>query len=148
MDKKVFVLCGDQYKRNALQFINQLPVNPDKPLLITIQERTRTLDQNARLWATLGDIATQVVWHGQKLSSEDWKHIFTASLKGQRSAPGLEGGFVILGQSTSRMTVGELRDLIELINAFGATHGVKFSDESRLAIEWANRFGDKGKVAA
>ncbi len=100
------------------------------------------------LWATLGDIAKQVVWHGQKLSSEDWKHIFTASLKGQRSAPGLEGGFVVLGQSTSRMTVGELRDLIELINAFGATHGVKFSDESRLAIEWANRFGDKGKVAA
>lgn len=151
MDKKVFVLCGDQYKRNALQFINQLPVNPDKPLLITIQERTRTLDQNARLWATLGDIATQVVWHGQKLSSEDWKHIFTASLKGQRSAPGIEGGFVVLGQSTSRMTVGELRDLIELINAFGATHGVKFSDESRLAIEWANRWGntpcDKGKAA-
>lgn len=87
MDKKVFVLCGDQYKRNALQFINQLPVNPDKPLLITIQDRTRTLDQNARLWATLGDIAKQVVWHGQKLSSEDWKHIFTASL----NPPTLDG---------------------------------------------------------
>lgn len=145
MDKKVFVLCGDQYKRNALQFINQLPVSSDKPLLITIQERTRTLDQNARLWATLGDIATQVVWHGQKLSSEDWKHIFTASLKGQRSAPGLEGGFVVLGQSTSRMTVGDLRDLIDLINAFGATHGVKFSEESCQCIEWAQRWGEENK---
>lgn len=97
MDKKVFVLCGDQYKRNAIQFISQLPVNPDKPLLITIQERTRTLDQNARLWATLGDIAKQVVWHGQKLSSEDWKHIFTASLKGQRSRQGLKVALLYWG---------------------------------------------------
>ncbi|EQA7425352.1 recombination protein NinB [Yersinia enterocolitica] len=148
MNKQAYFLIDRHRQKNAIQFIQSLPVNPDSPLVVTIQERTRTLDQNARLWAMLNDISEQVVWHGLTLSSEDWKHIFTASLKGQRSAPGLEGGFVILGQSTSRMTVGELRDLIELINAFGATHGVKFSDESRLAIEWANRFGDKGKVAA
>lgn len=60
-----------------------------------------------------------------------------------RNGSGIDGGFVVLGQSTSKMTVGEMRDLIELINAFGAERGVKFSDESRLAIEWANRYGDK-----
>lgn len=148
MTKQTYQLRNEQILSNAINHLRNTPLNPDKPYFVTIQEATRSLSQNAKLWACLTDISEQVVWHGQKLSSEDWKHIFTASLKGQRSAPGLEGGFVILGQSTSRMTVGELRDLIELINAFGATHGVKFSDESRLAIEWANRFGDKGKVAA
>ncbi|HHH1505475.1 TPA: recombination protein NinB [Yersinia enterocolitica] len=27
-------------------------------------------------------------------------------------------------------------------------HGVKFSDDAKREVEWANRFGDKGKVAA
>lgn len=76
-----------------------------------------------------------------KLSSEDWKNIFSASLKGQRSAPGLDGGFVVLGQSTSRMSVGEMRDLIELIQAFGAGKSVKFGDEATAAMRWAARYG-------
>lgn len=80
-----------------------------------------------------------------KLESEDWKHIFTAALKGQRSAPGINGGFVVLGQSTSKMRVGEFSELIELIHAFGAERNVKWSDEAAQALEWAKRWG--GKVA-
>lgn len=56
--------------------------------------------------------------------------------------PGIDGGFVVLGQSTSRMRVSEMRDLITIIHAFGAERGVKFSDESARAKEWADRFGD------
>ena len=56
--------------------------------------------------------------------------------------PNLAGdGFVVLGQSTSKMTVAQMRDLIELIQAFGAERNVRWGDESRLALEWANRFG-------
>lgn len=139
MNKQAYFLIDRHRQKNAIQFIQSLPVNPDSPLVVTIQERTRTLDQNARLWAMLNDISEQVVWHGLTLSSEDWKHIFTASLKGQRSAPGIEGGFVVLGQSTSRMTVGEMRDLIELIQAFGAEHNVKFGDDAIAAMRWAQQ---------
>lgn len=73
--------------------------------------------------------------------------MFTAAQKKQETVPGLDGGFVVLGQSTSKMRVGEMRDLIELINAFGAERGVKFSEDSRLAIEWAARYGDRKDVA-
>ncbi|MBI0276865.1 recombination protein NinB [Hafnia alvei] len=139
MNKQAYFLIDRHRQQNAIQFIQSLPVNPDSPFVVTIQERTRTLDQNARLWAMLNDISEQVVWHGLTLSSEDWKHIFTASLKGQRSAPGIEGGFVVLGQSTSRMTVGEMRDLIELIQAFGAGHNVKFGDDAIAAMRWAQQ---------
>jgi hypothetical protein len=43
--------------------------------------------------------------------------------------PNIEGtGFVALGLSTSRMTKGEMSDLMELIAAFGAERGVAWSD--------------------
>lgn len=53
----------------------------------------------------------------------------------------INGGFVVLGQSTSKMRVSEMRDLITLIHAFGAEQSVRFSDESARAVEWAGRFG-------
>lgn len=102
---------------------------PAGPVRISIGRPTRTLDQNARLWAMLGDVASQVQWHGQKLTAEDFKCMFTASLRRQRAVPNLEGdGFVVLGDSTRRMTVKELSDLMELISAFGAERGVKWSE--------------------
>lgn len=100
----------------------------DKRLILTVREETRSLEQNAKLWVMLGEIAEQVEWYGQKLSPEDWKHILTASLKKQRAVPGIDGGFVVLGQSTSKMSVSEMSELIELMHAFGAQQNVKFSD--------------------
>jgi hypothetical protein len=40
----------------------------------------------------------------------------------------VDGGFVVLGSSTSKMTKGEMSELIELAYAFGATHGVEFAE--------------------
>lgn len=100
----------------------------DKRLILTVREETRSLEQNAKLWAMLGEISEQVEWYGQKLSPEDWKHILTASLKKQRAVPGIDGEFVVLGQSTSKMSVAEMSELIELMHAFGAQQNVKFTD--------------------
>ncbi len=93
----------------------------------------RSIEQNARLWALLTDVSLQVEWPVdgklQRLSPEDWKEIFTAGLtKHQRVAQGVEGGFVMLGTRTSRMTVAEMCDLQTLIEAFGAERGVRWSD--------------------
>lgn len=96
---------------------------------------TRTLDQNSKLWAVLTDIADQVQWHVdgklQLISAEDWKDILSAGLKKtQRVAAGVEGGFVMLGQRTSKMRIGEMIDLIEFAHAFGAEHGVVWGDKA------------------
>lgn len=70
--------------------------------------------------------------------------MFTAALKQQDVVPNLAGnGFVVIGQSTSRMCVSEFAELLELIQAFGTERGVKWSDEARLALEWKARWGDK-----
>lgn len=103
----------------------------EKRLIVEVKEATRSTEQNARMWAMLSEVSNQVVWHGRKLTPEEWKHVFTASLKRQDVVPGLDGGFVVLGQSTSKMGVREMGDLMELISAFGAQQGVKFS-----APEW------------
>lgn len=96
-------------------------------MTIEIKPETRSLQANARMWAMLADVSRQVDWHGRKLTSEEWKHVFTAALTKQDVVPGLDGGFVVLGKATSKMTRAEMSELQELMQAFGAQQGVKFS---------------------
>jgi hypothetical protein len=94
----------------------------------------RTDEQNRKMWAMLGEISTQVDWYGQKLSEEDWKDMFTASIRRLRVVPGIDGGtFIPLGMRTSKLRKGEMADLLTLIEAFGAERGVVFRDEQEQA---------------
>jgi len=97
--------------------------------VVKFTEPTRSLEQNAAMWAKLADIAEQVVWYGKKLSAEDWKTVLTASLRQTRVVPTIDGdGFVPLGMSTSKMSVKEMGALLDLIDAFAAQQGVVFQD--------------------
>jgi hypothetical protein len=102
-------------------------------LLVLTRER-RTVDQNAKLWPMLEDIARQVEWYGFKLTKEDWKDIFTAALLGQRLVSGLNGGLVLVGGRTSTMTKAQFSDLIESIYAFGAERHVAWSEPAQAMI--------------
>lgn len=101
---------------------------------------TRTKVQNEKMWAVLGDLAKQVEWPidgtRQLISKEDWKEIITAGVrKCQRVSAGIEGGYVMLGARTSRMTVGEMADVIECALCFGNERGVQWSNESKRVAE-------------
>lgn len=102
----------------------------EKPIEIVVKEykSTRSVEQNARLWATLTDLSDQVEWHGEKLSKEDWKTMITASLKGQKARAGIDGNVVVFGQPTSKMTIEQMTDVIEAAHAFGAEHDVIWGD--------------------
>lgn len=102
---------------------------------ITFAEAKRTADQNALMWDLLTDIATQVPWHGVKLSADDYKLIFMAALNQEmRLVPNLDGtGFVSLGRSSSKLSKAEMSDLIELILKFCAERGVMVFDSDRAA---------------
>jgi hypothetical protein len=123
MDRLHFRLINDRVRQLVIRAVNEAPDGYH----VEIKPRTRSLEQNALLWSLLADVSRQVDWHGQKLSSEDWKILFSASLKAQTVCPGIDGGFVALGQSTSKMSVKELSDLCEIIFAFGAERDVKWS---------------------
>ena len=90
----------------------------------------RSLDQNSKMWAMLSDISEQVIWYGVKYDSEDWKLILLNGLnKEMRIAPDIDGtGVVPLGRSSSKLSKSEMRDLIELIYAFGSQQNVNWSE--------------------
>jgi hypothetical protein len=95
---------------------------------VDVRPERRSTEQNSKLWAMLGEVSKQVEWYGQRLTPEEFKHVFSAALKKQRVVPGIDGGFVVLGQSTSRMSKAELSEMIELVYAFGAERGVQFKE--------------------
>lgn len=118
-------------REDVLAFMCRFIREQGRKLVITVTEPKRSLEQNAAMWSALADVSRQVKWpmNGalQLLSPDDWKQILSAGLKReQRVASGMDGGFVILGQRTSQMSQREMGELLELIHAFGAEHGVEF----------------------
>ena len=97
-------------------------------MVLELKPVTRSLEQNAKMWACLTEISKQVNWYGNTLSPDDWKHVLSASLRKQRAVPGIDGGFVVVGLQTSQMTIAEMSEMIELAHAFGADRGVLFHD--------------------
>ena len=102
---------------------------------VEFKQVKRSLPQNDRLWAMLTDISRQLTWHGIKLSPEDWKLMMLDGLKRElRIVPNIDGtGFVNLGRSSSDLSKQEFTELIELVFAFGAKHGVTFQDDAQAA---------------
>ncbi len=125
MNKRTFVLVHSEARRRAIDCIGMAPDG----YTVTVAEPRRNLDQNARMWAMLADVSDQVDWYGKRLSPEDWKHVFSSSLRKLEVVPNLDGtGFVALGLSTSSMSKREMSDLIELLFAFGAERNVRWTD--------------------
>ena len=125
MSKRIWKLTGEIAKKAACREILAAP----EGYVVTLAEATRNLEQNAKMWAMLADIAKQCDWHGLKLNSEELKDLLSAGLVQSKVVPNLEGnGFVILGQRTSKLTKSQFAALIELIYAFGAERGVVWSD--------------------
>lgn len=127
----------------AYRHAEALSVGNAVEVIVRPVKSRRSHAQNAKMWAMLADIAGQVEWPVNgvlgRLDSEDWKAIMTASVRQEiRMAAGVNGGVVMLGQSTRKMTVQELSDLIEFMHAFGAECGVVWSEQASKVIpeEW------------
>ena len=121
--KRTYKLVSDQVRAHCIDEIARAPLGK----VVIVQDPTRTLEQNALMWAMLSDISAQVDWYGTRLTKDEWKDVFSAALKRHKVVPGLDGGFVVCGQSTSKMTKRQMSDLVELMNAFCAERGVKLT---------------------
>ena len=100
---------------------------------VFFKENKRTLEQNDALHAAIADVAKQLTWYGRKLPVWKWKRLFVAALNEVEVVPGIEPGqFVPMWKSTTELNVREASDMIEVVHAFGAQHGVVFSAPARL----------------
>jgi hypothetical protein len=123
-DKRMVKLVTKAHRHRALALISAAP----EGYVVTIQEPTRTLDQNARLWAMLSDISAQKPL-GRKHTPDDWKAIFCNACGWEvQFTEGLDGRPFPVGFRTSRMTKAQMADLISYIQAFGDEQGVRWSE--------------------
>lgn len=130
MGRALLVLANDTFKRRAIEWIEKAPWETR----VEFKGPKRTLPQNDRMWAMLTDLSVQLAWHGQRLAPDDWKLVMLDALRREtreqlRIVPNTDGtGFVNLSTSSSDLSKDEMTSLIEIIFAFGAAHGVEWSE--------------------
>jgi hypothetical protein len=126
MSKAILILANAAVRDRALRWVAIAPVGTR----LEFREPQRTLDQNAKLWAMLTDVARQHEHFGQRYEPDAWKILFLTALgKELRLAPALDGkGVVALGTSSSKLSKSEMSDLLEFMMAWGAENGIVWSD--------------------
>lgn len=131
MSRAMIILRSNADRERAGRWAAQAPYGTR----IEFKATKRSLPQNAKFWALLSDIASQLVWHGQKLTTEDWKLIFLDALTREvRAVPNIDGTGVVALRRSSDLSKEEMSEAIELILAFGAKHEVIFHDEDSPSI--------------
>lgn len=121
----LLVVTDDASRRRAISWCERAPDG----FTLEVKEPTRTLPQNARMWAMLTDVSEQLEWHGQTYTPDEWKDYFMHALRRAKWMPAEWGGMAPVGMQTSKLTVKEHGELMEVIAEFGARHGVVFHDQ-------------------
>ena len=131
MSRALITLRNKLDRERAIRWIQRAP--PETR--VEFKASKRTIAQSDKMWAMCTDVARQVPWDGKKLRPADWRDLFLDSLKRElRVVPTLDGtGMLSLGRSTSDLGKVEMSNLIELIYAFGAEHGVVFQEPGGAA---------------
>lgn len=99
--------------------------------VVTIRPPTRSTEQNAALHRLLQAIVNaRYKWAGRTWSIDDWRTLMVsahskATNRAGEIVPGIEGEFVALRRSTTRMSVAELSSLIEYVQAWCAQNGIE-----------------------
>lgn len=126
MARALIQLRTDADRKRAARWVQDVPAGTR----VEFKEAKRSTEQNARMWAMLTDVASQLKWHGQRYTPDDWKLLFLDAYKREvRMAPTLDGhGLVNMGRSSSDLSKHEMSEMIELIASFGVNHGVRFND--------------------
>ena len=95
---------------------------------VIIRAATRNDDQNAKMWAMLGDISAACP-NGHKQSPDDWKCAFMRALQHEvRFVMGLDGEPFPVGYRSSKLSKRQMADLITIIYQFGDANGVVWSE--------------------
>lgn len=119
------ILRGMMQRELAKRLIDQAP----QDAIVKISAPVRTNDQNAKMWAMLGDIS-RAKPDGRRHIPETWKAIYMASMGHEvRFEMDLDNNPFPIGFRTSLLTKAQMADLIEFIYAHGAQHNVKWSEK-------------------
>lgn len=120
MSRVALILSNKETRERAARWVMAAPPN----CRFELKESKRSVPQNSLLWVYLTEIARQLEWHGQKYSPDDWKDYMMHAMKRARWMPSEDGGMVPIGMRTSDLSKSEMAELLALIEAFAAQHGI------------------------
>lgn len=94
-----------------------------------VREPRRSLPQNDKMHAMLTDVA-ESKRHECAYDKDDWKLIFLRALmkESPRYLKDLDGEFFPAGYRSSRLSKSQMGELLTLIQAWGDSNGVQWTD--------------------
>ncbi|WP_295879183.1 recombination protein NinB [uncultured Bartonella sp.] len=130
MSRALLILSNQAVRQRAIHWIKNVPDGTR----VEFKEPKRTVPQNDRMWAMLTEISNKALLGGNKYTADEWKCIFLDAL-GQEMTflPKLYGqGFLPIGQRSSELDVGEMSQLMELMEAWCAQNGVTLTEPNEV----------------
>ena len=124
MSRSLLILNSQADRSRAIGYVRSAPAGAR----VELKTAHRTLNQNAKMWAMLTDIAEQKTHHGRRYSPDQWKVLLLqASGRGVQFIPSLDGAtFIPWGQSSRDLSKEEMSAFIAFMLAWGAANGVEF----------------------
>lgn len=140
--ERKFLLSTQDVRDRAVALIGNLPLDEIRPLELVIREKVdaRKLSQNNYMWMRLGEIAEQAYFEGRRFASDIWHEHCRREVMPEEitTKDGIvrskwielpRGGTTII--STTELEKKCFADYCTMIEAFGASLGVKFSANPR-----------------
>lgn len=144
--KRTFFLVHDLARANAKRAIDEAPHG----YTVTVAAPRKSRGQEAKYHAMIDDISGQYVHAGRKWDAENMKRLLVAAFKEDTKgdpdlaeeweelgelelAPGIRGGYTLLGTQTRRFSKKLGSAFIEWLYAFGAEVDIRWSDAQRCA---------------
>lgn len=123
------ILSSAFARHRAKELIDKAPDG----FIAEVREPRRTGEQNEKFWAMLSDISRAKPM-GRRHTPEDWKAILMNACGWEcQFIEGLDGRPFPQGFRSSQLTKSQMSTLIEFMLAFGAEHGIAWSDERKAA---------------
>jgi hypothetical protein len=117
-------LVSDRARKTAAELAFKAPHGS----VANFRPPTRTVDQNSKMWAMLSDVA-RAKPEGRELTTDKWKSLFMDAIGIPADwEPGINGGVVNVGYRSSRLSKEQMSEMIEQMYAYGAEHGVEWTE--------------------
>jgi hypothetical protein len=100
--------------------------------VVTVKEPKRSTAQNDRFWAMLSDVS-RAKPEGRAHTPETWKALFMhACGYASRFEMGLSGEPFPVGFRSSQLTVRQMTELMDFIDAWGTERGVIWTERQQV----------------
>lgn len=110
----------------------ELLARAEDGMVMTLRKPKRSLDQNARMWAMINDVANAEP-EGRQWEPETWKcaflHYLGHRVRFEQSLD--DSGPFPAGFRSSHLSVEQMSQLIDCIDEWGTRHGVQWTERDR-----------------